>query len=324
MSPTFDAPPITVEGLSKLYHGIPAVDSLSFSVRPGAVTGFLGPNGAGKTTTIRMLLGLSTPSGGAALIGGKRYGEHARPATVVGSSMEPGFHPGRSGIDHLRSYAPPAGASEARCRELISFVGLEGAEKRRVGGYSMGMRQRLGLATALLGDPPVIVLDEPANGLDPQGIVWLRGLLKQFAAEGRTVFVSSHVLREVQSTVDDVVIIARGRLVHASPLAGLSDLAATVTFVRSPDREALDRLVAEQDWTTERHDEGYLVHAVDAATVGDAAFARQVPLHRLEARDVDLEEVFLRLTALPGETGAGGAYVPGQGAAPVSIQGGAA
>ncbi|HEY1133669.1 MAG TPA: ATP-binding cassette domain-containing protein [Nocardioides sp.] len=290
------APAITVEALTKNYAGLPAVDGLTFAVRPGAVTGFLGPNGAGKTTTIRMLLGLTTPTAGRALIGGRSYREHRRPATVVGSSLEPGFHPGRSGIDHLRAFAAPCGVGLTRCRELISFVGLDGAEKQRVGGYSMGMRQRLGLATALLGDPPVIVLDEPANGLDPQGIVWLRGLLRSFAAEGRTVLVSSHVLREVQHTVDDVVIVARGRLVHASTLAGLAELAEVATYVSSPDPAALGRLVAAQGWRTEPHESGVLVHEVEATRVGDAAFAAGLPLHRLEARDVDLEEVFLRLT----------------------------
>lgn len=293
------APTIEVEALTKVYGGLPAVDGLTFSVRPGAVTGFLGPNGAGKTTTIRMLLGLATPTSGRALVGGRSYREHRRPATVVGSSLEPGFHPGRTGIDHLRAFAAPCGVGLARCRELVSLVGLDGAERRRVGGYSMGMRQRLGLATALLGDPPVIVLDEPANGLDPQGIVWLRQLLRQFAGEGRTVLVSSHVLREVQHTVDDVVIVARGRLVHASSLAGLADLAETATYVSSPDGAALRRLVEQQAWRVEPHESGLLVRDVAAAHVGDAAFAAGVPLHRLEARDVDLEEVFLRLTT-PG------------------------
>ncbi|WZH52931.1 MAG: ATP-binding cassette domain-containing protein [Nocardioides alkalitolerans] len=291
------APTIEVEALTKVYGGLPAVDGLTFSVRPGAVTGFLGPNGAGKTTTIRMLLGLATPTAGRALIGGRSYRDHRLPATVVGSSLEPGFHPGRSGIDHLRSFAAPCGVGPARCRELIALVGLEGAEHRRVGGYSMGMRQRLGLATALLGDPPVLVLDEPANGLDPQGIVWLRHLLRQFAAEGRTVLVSSHALREVQHTVDDVVIVARGRLVHASSLAALAELAAVATYVSSPDVAALGRLVTQQGWRAERHESGLLVQDVAAARVGDAAFAAGVPLHRLEPRDVDLEEVFLRLTS---------------------------
>ncbi|MDR6172987.1 ABC-2 type transport system ATP-binding protein [Nocardioides zeae] len=296
-STTPSAPTIEVEGLTKVYGGLPAVDGLTFTVRPGAVTGFLGPNGAGKTTTIRMLLGLATPTAGRALIGGRSYRDHRLPATVVGSSLEPGFHPGRSGIDHLRSFAAPSGVGLARCRELIALVGLEGAEHRRVGGYSMGMRQRLGLATALLGDPPVLVLDEPANGLDPQGIVWLRHLLRRFAAEGRTVLVSSHALREVQHTVDDVVVVARGRLVHASSLAALADRAAVATYVASPDDAALGRLAAQHGWRVEPQGSGLLVQDVAAALVGDAAFAAGVPLHRLEPRDVDLEDVFLRLTS---------------------------
>jgi ABC-2 type transport system ATP-binding protein len=290
-------PTLSVEDLGKSFGSVRAVDGLSFTVRPGAVTGFLGPNGAGKTTTLRMLLGLTTPSQGRALVGDRTYAEHPVPASVVGAALEASsFHPGRSGLGHLEVYAGQAGVGRARCRELIDFVGLGPAADRRVGGYSMGMRQRLGLATALLADPPAIVLDEPANGLDPEGIRWMRGLLRSFAAEGRTVLVSSHLLSEVQHTVDDVVIIARGRLVHASSLAELSELAEPETYVESPDPGALAALVGDRGWTTRPDGAGLVVTGLAAADVGAAAYAAGIELHQLASRGVGLEDVFLRLT----------------------------
>lgn len=293
-----EAPTLTVEGLSKSFGAVRAVDDLSFAVRPGAVTGFLGPNGSGKTTTLRMLLGLTRPTSGRTLVGDRPYGEHPMPAKVVGAALEAtSFHPGRSGLGHLESYAAQAGVGRARCRELIEFVGLGHAADRRVGGYSMGMRQRLGLATALLADPPVIVLDEPANGLDPEGIVWMRGLLRAFAAEGRTVLVSSHVLGEVQHTVDDVVIIAKGRLVHASTLAELGALAAPETYVESPAGvERIVALASERGWSAQADGSGVTVTGASAAEVGSAAYAAGLELHQLASRGVGLEDVFLRLT----------------------------
>ena len=285
------------EGLAKSFGTVRAVDDLTFAVRPGAVTGFLGPNGAGKTTTLRMLLGLTRPTSGRALVGDRPYAEHPTPARVVGAALEASsFHPGRSGIGHLEAFAPQVGVSRKRCRDLIQLVGLDAAADRRVGGYSMGMRQRLGLATALLGDPPAIVLDEPANGLDPEGIVWLRRLLRTFADEGRTVLISSHVLTEVQHTVDDVVIIAGGRLVHASSLSGLADLAEPETYVESPDADALARLAADRGWTTRPDGKGLVVTAAGAAEVGAAAYAGGVELHQLASRGVGLEDLFLRIT----------------------------
>jgi ABC-2 type transport system ATP-binding protein len=299
---------ITVEGLTKDFGPVRAVDDLSFSVRPGAVTGFLGPNGSGKTTTLRIVLGLVGATSGRALVGDRPYAEHARPGRVVGAALEAsGFHPGRTGLDHLRAYAPQVGVGNSRCREVVELVGLADAGDRRVGGYSMGMRQRLGLATALLTDPPTIVLDEPANGLDPEGIVWLRGFLRHLAAEGRTVLVSSHQLAEVQSTVDDVVVIARGRLVHASPLAGLADLAEHATYVVAPDGAALGELVVRHGWEAEPSGPGWLVRGTPTAAVGSAAHAGGVELHELTPRGSDLEGVFLRLTATPGAPGAPGA-----------------
>ena len=297
---------ITVEHLTKRFGAVLAVDDLSFTVRPGAVTGFLGPNGSGKTTTLRMVLGLTRATAGRTLVGDRPYAQHRRPGRIVGSALEASsFHPGRSGLDHLRVYAPQVGVSDARCREVLDLVGLAEAGGRRVSGYSMGMRQRLGLATALLTDPPTIVLDEPANGLDPEGIVWLRRFLRHLAAEGRSVLISSHVLGEVQSTVDDVVVIAQGRLVHASSLAGLHDLAEHTTYVEGPDRAALGRLAEQQDWPVEQSGAGWAVRGVAAPEVGSAAYAAGLELHALTPLGSDLEDVFLRLTASTPERGEG-------------------
>jgi ABC-2 type transport system ATP-binding protein len=213
---------VSVDGLTKRYGAVTAVDHLTFDVEPGVVTGFLGPNGAGKTTTLRMLLGLVTPTAGRALIDGRPYAELAEPRRVVGAVLEAtGFHPGRCGRDHLRVLAEAAGIPRSRVDVVLERVGLTDVAQWRVGGYSLGMRQRLGLASALLGDPRLLVLDEPANGLDPAGMAELRDLLRGLADEGRTVLMSSHVLSEVAQTVDRVVIVAGGALRHAGPLAEL-------------------------------------------------------------------------------------------------------
>jgi ABC-2 type transport system ATP-binding protein len=295
---------IEVSHLTKTFGQVRAVDDLSFTVRPGRVTGFLGPNGAGKTTTLRMLLGLVSPTAGSATIGGRRYSELDRPMRTVGAALEAAdFHPGRTALDHLRVYAPHAGVPDSRAAEVLDLVGLGAAARRRVGGFSLGMRQRLALATTLLGDPPVLLLDEPANGLDPEGIRWLRDLLRALAAQGRTVLVSSHVLSEVQQTVDDVVIIAGGRLVHASTLEELGRLAEPRVRVASPDAAALEALVARAGWQVRAGavpvpGRAELV-GTDVATVGHAAFAAGLELHELATHEVGLEDVFLRLTA-PG------------------------
>jgi ABC-2 type transport system ATP-binding protein len=213
---------ISIRGLTKRFGAIEAVDDLTFEVPTGQVTGFLGPNGAGKTTTLRMVLGLVAPTAGEALIDGHRYQELERPREIVGAAVEAmAAHPGRRAREHLWVLAGASGASPARVDEVLEMVGLTDAQDRRVGGFSLGMRQRLGLASALLGDPQFLILDEPANGLDPAGMAWLRGLLRQLAAEGRTVLVSSHVLSEVAQTADHVVIINAGRLRYAGPLAEL-------------------------------------------------------------------------------------------------------
>lgn len=226
---------IEVTGLTKRFGPVTAVDSLSFSVEPGVITGFLGPNGAGKTTTMRMILGLVTPTAGTATIGGKRYGELHRPSEIVGAVLDASaFHPHHSARDHLRIYRTMGGHPAGRVEELLDRLGLAHAALRKTRTFSTGMKQRLSLATALLGDPQVLLLDEPSNGLDPEGIAWLRRFLRELADEGRTVLVSSHVLSEVQQIVDDIVMIRRGKLVAAGPLREMERFRPSTVLVRSP------------------------------------------------------------------------------------------
>jgi len=288
---------IETVGLTKRYKSVTAVDDLSFRVREGAVTGFLGPNGAGKTTTLRMVLGLARPSEGTATIQGRRYVELDEPARTVGANLEvAGAHPGRSGRNHLRALAAMAGLPASRVDEVLGLVELESAADRRAGKYSLGMRQRLGLAATLLGDPQVLVLDEPANGLDPQGIRWLRDFLRAMAAEGRTVLVSSHVLAEVAQTVDDVVVIHRGRLVQQGPVQSLTAAGAGV-LVRTPRPDVLRTALYREGLTAAEAPDGALVvDGADAAQVGEIAFAAGVALHELAPRSTSLEEAFLALT----------------------------
>jgi len=296
---------IEAVGLTKRYKSVTAVDDLSFRVREGAVTGFLGPNGAGKTTTLRMVLGLARPSEGTATIQGRRYVELDEPARAVGANLEvAGAHPGRSGRNHLRALAAMAGLPASRVDEVLRLVELESAADRRAGKYSLGMRQRLGLAATLLGDPRVLVLDEPANGLDPQGIRWLRDFLRAMAAEGRTVLVSSHVLAEVAQTVDDVVVIHRGRLVQQGPVQSLTAAGAGV-LVRTPRPDVLRTALDRAGLTAvEAPDGALVVDGGEAAQVGEIAFAAGVPLHELAPRSTSLEEAFLALTTdAPPEVG---------------------
>lgn len=288
---------IDVDGLSKSFGSVRAVDGLAFQVEPGAVTGFLGPNGAGKTTTLRMLLGLVTPDAGVATIDGQPYRQLAEPARTVGAALDQsGFHPARTGRNHLRVLAAHAGLPHDRVDEVLALVGLADAGGRRVGGYSLGMRQRLALAGALLGDPDVLVLDEPANGLDPEGIRWLRGLLRDLAAEGRTLLVSSHVLSEMQQLVDRVVIIHRGQLVARGPLAELQGH-RTVT-VRSPDTDRLRAELARAGIHTEQTGDPASLRVVGAepVDVGRIAHRSRIELWVLAAEPNDLEETFLALT----------------------------
>jgi ABC-2 type transport system ATP-binding protein len=292
-----DEPAIAADGLTKRYGDVIAVEDLSFSVRRGAVTGFLGPNGAGKTTTLRMVLGLARPTAGSATILGRPFTELPDPARSVGANLEIcGMHPGRSGRNHLRALAAFAGLPAQRVEEVLDLVEMRSAANRRAGGYSTGMRQRLGLAATLLGDPEVLVLDEPANGLDPQGIRWLRDFLRAAAREGRTVLVSSHVLSEVEQTVDDVIVIHRGRMVTSGPIATL--VSARGVRVRSPRADAL-REALERDGAEVAHD-GDATLVVQGRTtdqIGDVAFAIGVPVHELAEQAASLEEVFFQLTS---------------------------
>jgi len=294
---------ISVQGLTKRFGDVLAVDQLEFRVDPGTVVGFLGPNGAGKTTTLRMLLGLVTPTAGTATIAGRPYHELADPARRVGAVLEAsGFHPGRSARDHLRVLATAAGLDPRRVGEVLEQTGLAAAGRRRVGGFSLGMRQRLGLAAALLGDPEVLILDEPANGLDPEGVRWLRGLVRGLADQGRTVLVSSHVLAEVAQTVDQVVIIDRGRLVAQSTLAALTAGADKTVRVRTPQPEALrDLLVARGAGVTLDGPGQLMVAGATTEQVGQAAAAGGVVLHEMRFERSNLEDVFLELTGRKGE-----------------------
>ena len=294
---------ISVQGLTKRFGDVLAVDRLSFEVGPGTVTGFLGPNGAGKTTTLRMLLGLVAPTSGTATIDGRPYRELADPLRRVGAVLEAGgFHPGRSARHHLRVLAKAAGLPAGRVGEVLEQVGLAAAGRRRVGGFSLGMRQRLGLAAALLGDPEVLVLDEPANGLDPEGVHWLRGLVRGLADQGRTVLVSSHLLAEVAQTIDRVVIIDRGRLVAQSTLADLTAGGDRTVRVRTPQPEALrDLLVARGATVTLDGPDRLVAGGVTTEQVGQAAAAGGVVLHEMRFERSNLEDVFLELTGGTGD-----------------------
>jgi ABC-2 type transport system ATP-binding protein len=285
---------------------VTAVDNLSFTVPTGRVTGFLGPNGAGKTTTLRILLGLVRPTSGKATIDGQTYAELTDPLHTVGAALEAtGFHPGRSARDHLRAQATAARIPASRIEQVLVQVGLIESAGRRVGGFSLGMRQRLALATALLGDPPVLLLDEPANGLDPEGIAWLRGFLRFLADEGRTILISSHVLSEVQQTVDDVVIISNGRLVRHSPLAELETV--HTCLVRTPTPGPLIEALARQRMAATTVGYGLLrVTESDPARIGSVAFDTGIELHELRAERSDLEAIFLGLISeAQGVTGPG-------------------
>ena len=288
------------DSLSKRYGKVLAVDDLSFKIEAGTITGFLGPNGAGKSTTLRMLLGLAKPSSGHATIFGIPYDQLETPALRVGAVLEAtDFHPGRSGRDHLRMLSRAVGLPDARVDEVLSLVELHDAAKRRVKGYSLGMRQRLGLAAALLGNPDLLVLDEPANGLDPEGVRWLRDFLRDFALGGRTVLVSSHVLAEVAQTVDQVLIINRGRLVTESTLDDLTARVGGAVRVRSPQLDQLDDALRREGIVTSRsNDHALLAQGTTRERVGDIAFAAGAAIYELATEGSSLEEIFLDLTSV--------------------------
>jgi ABC-2 type transport system ATP-binding protein len=296
---------IEVEGLTKRFGSTLAVDDLTFTVRPGTITGFLGPNGAGKSTTMRAVLGLVRPTSGRTAVLGKPYHALDDPMRTVGVLLETfDAHPGRSGRNHLRVLAVAGGIPRSRVDEVLGMVDMTTAAKRRVKGYSLGMRQRLGLAAALLGDPEVLVLDEPANGLDPQGIRWLRDFLRSLAAEGRTILISSHVLSEVAQTVDDVVIVHRGRLIRHAAMSEVDAMAAGSTTVRSPEAGRLAELLGAQGIAVPVVEAARLAVGAPPERVGEIAAANGVVLHELTVERATLEEVFLELTGEPGERGA--------------------
>lgn len=302
-------------GVTKHFGGVTAVSSLTARVEPGAVTGFLGPNGAGKTTSLRILLGLVRASEGRATIGGVEYAQLRDPLRSVGAVLEASsFHPGRTAANHLRVYARAARIPDARVDEVLGLVGLADAAGRKVGGFSLGMRQRLGLAYALLGDPGVLVLDEPANGLDPEGIRWMRGFMRDLAREGRTVLVSSHLLTEVQQTVDAILVIAQGRLVFQGGLEELADPSEHATVVDAPDRASLAAALTAADVPYELLRSGLTVRGADPVHVGAVAAGAGVALSSLQRRGPALEEVFLELVngervhaSASGAVAAGGA-----------------
>jgi ABC-2 type transport system ATP-binding protein len=294
---------ITVERLTKRYGETLAVDDLSFTVESGRVTGFLGPNGSGKTTTMRALIGLIRPTSGRALVLGKPFSELKNPVRAVGVSLDArDVHPGRTGRSHLRTLAAAAGLPNSRVDEVLDMTELTPARDRRVKGYSMGMRQRLALAAALLGDPRILMLDEPANGLDPQGMRWLRDILVALAAEGRAVLISSHVLSEVEQTVDSVVVIGVGRLVMQGTLSDLVAGDTRPALVRSPRMDEL-RVLLENFGASARGDgraDSMLIHGVSLEEIGTIAAEHGIPLFELTRAAATLEDRFLELT---GESG---------------------
>jgi ABC-2 type transport system ATP-binding protein len=289
---------IVVSGLSKEYRGVKAVDNLSFVVEPGRVTGFLGPNGAGKTTTLRMLLNLVEPTSGTATIGGTRYADLDQPIRRVGGVLEASAaHRGRTGRDHLRVICQSAGIPLRRADEALELVGLTGG--RTFGAYSLGMRQRLGLAAALLGDPQVLILDEPANGLDPEGIRWMRDLLRTLAAHGRTVLLSSHLLAEMKLLADDLIIIAAGRLAARGTVASIvsSMTSGGRILVRTPEPGKLAAVLGSDAVVTPAGGGDVHITGADAVAIGDAAQRAGIAIHQLVTERPDLEAAFLELTA---------------------------
>ena len=294
---------ISFNKLTKRYGSVLAVDGLSFDVQPGTVTGFLGPNGSGKTSTLRMLLGLAVPTSGTATIDGVPYHQLPNPVRQVGAALDSNtFHPGRSAAQHLRVITTATGLPRRRVDEVLGLVGLSDVAGRAVGGFSLGMRQRLSLAGALLGDPGVLVFDEPLNGLDPDGIRWLRGLLRTLAAQNRTVFLSSHLLNEVAQTVDDIVVVSRGRLVTQGPLAELADRSSVVRARTTDPARLVDVLLAAGLRASIADSSTVEAMTATADQVGLAAAAAGLPILELSRRDEDLESLFFDLTDKPDTT----------------------
>jgi len=289
---------IQAHELTKQYGRKTAVNQLSFTVRPGTVTGFLGPNGAGKSTTMRMILGLDRPTAGHATVNGRAYAEHTAPLTEVGALLDArAVHPGRTARNHLLALAATTGISRRRVAEVIELTGLGPVADQRTRGFSLGMSQRLGIAAALLGDPATLILDEPVNGLDPEGILWIRNLLKSLAAQGRTVFVSSHLISEMALTAEQLIIVGRGRLIADVSVAELTRGTRHCVRVRSPQAAVLRAELAGPDVTVTSTEAGVLdVEGLDAQTIGQIARARGITLSELSTRTASLEEAFMELT----------------------------
>jgi ABC-2 type transport system ATP-binding protein len=291
---------IEIEHISKRYGDKLAVDDISFVVKPGTVTGFLGPNGAGKSTTMRMIVGLDAPNAGTLRVNGRTYRDFQAPLHEVGAMLEArAIHTGRSAYNHLLAMAQTHGIGRARVAEVIELVGLDSVARKRAGGFSLGMGQRLGIASALLGDPQTVILDEPANGLDPEGILWIRTLLKQLASEGRTVFLSSHLMSEMAQTAEHLVIVGRGRVLADTTVEDVvsqASVGATV-HVRSPDAPALrDALAGEGIRVQSRERETLEVHGLSAERIGELAAEHQLILHELTPQRASLEDAYMRLT----------------------------
>jgi ABC-2 type transport system ATP-binding protein len=291
---------ITVQNLTKRFGAKTAVDDISFEVRPGAVTGFLGPNGAGKSTTMRMIVGLDRPDAGSATIGGTTYREHRAPLTEVGVLLDAkAVHPGRSARAHLRALAATHRIPDARVQEVIDLTGLGSVADRRVGGFSLGMGQRLGIAAALLGDPHTLILDEPVNGLDPEGVLWVRQLVRALAAEGRTVFLSSHLMSEMAQTADDVIVLGRGRVLAHTPVGALVDGASQQSVrVRVDGAERLAALLAAEGVTVAGIENDVAdITGLPPARIAELIVGAGIPLHELTPQRASLEEAYMALTA---------------------------
>jgi ABC-2 type transport system ATP-binding protein len=307
---------IEVRDLVKRYGDTTAVDHLSFTVEPGRITGFLGPNGAGKSTTMRLILGLDRPSSGSALIDGLAYRDLRDPLRYVGALLEArAVHGGRSAFNHLLYLAQTQGVPKRRVSEVLELVGLSGVAKKRTKGFSLGMGQRLGIAAALLGDPKILILDEPVNGLDPEGVLWIRQLLKALAGEGRTIFVSSHLMNEMAVTADHLIVIGRGKLQADMPVGQfIAQFSDTAVLVRTPQGQALRAAAGERGWTVADTDlDGALiVTGSTAPEIGELAAARGLVLHELTPQRASLEEAYMELTRETGEF----AHRPAPGPAP--------
>jgi ABC-2 type transport system ATP-binding protein len=291
---------IEVRGLTKRYGSKTAVDNLSFAIEPGRVTGFLGPNGAGKTTTMRCILGLDYPNEGTVTVDGKVYGDLAYPMREVGALLEAkAVHGGRSAYNHLLCLAQTNSLPKRRVGEVLELVGLTEVAKKRSKGFSLGMSQRLGIAATLLGDPKVLMFDEPVNGLDPEGILWIRNLMKALAAEGRTVFVSSHLMSEMENTADHLIVIGRGKLIAATSMEEFVARASGASVrVRTPSTDQLVRAVTGKGATADLDDDGSIeVRGMNAEQIGDLAFGEGIRLHELAPVRASLEEAFMELTA---------------------------